>query len=233
MPLSKTTAMLLRFIHLKSRNRLKGLGTFTLLGHHDQAAAALDLYNLIIDNKGIPTPQTLLQYKHKLFDTLLRPKGLKDDKVACPTDQMLVLTSLLPNGRFRCASALRGQCCRLQHCFRSIVAQTSRLEAEDAENLAFELSSGIMPSTPEATGDAWVEQDDLDKDGIVVGDDGDGEENDDEIVPESEDVFDDEIESDTVADEEQEDEPAYDKGEEGIGLLIYRILLNRFLQLLI
>lgn len=121
--------MMLRFIHAVKTKKTKDYGSFKLVGNKDQADAALSLYGLFIQSKGDPSMEVLTQAMHRLFDALLRPDSLSEDVIACPTDQMLFLSNLLSDGRYRLASAVTSLCSALQFCFRSVLIQIARLQA--------------------------------------------------------------------------------------------------------
>lgn len=125
-----TVGMMLRFIQADITGRLQGLGRFKLKGNKRQAEAALALYNLFIETRGKPDIPDLRRLQHNLFDALLRAKGLSEHAVACPTDQMLFLRSIIPDGGYHGASTVTNVCCFLTFCFRSILVHISRLLSE-------------------------------------------------------------------------------------------------------
>jgi hypothetical protein len=126
--LTRTIAMIIRFIHAHENGNKRGFGRFVLKGDLKQAQAALDLYSLIIKTRGHPEKSELMTSAHALFDALLRPKTLSEDKLACPTDQMIFLVSILAGGRFRTARTTVNYCSGLQFCFRCIMIHIARLD---------------------------------------------------------------------------------------------------------
>jgi hypothetical protein len=124
--------MLLRFWHAKSDQRRWAsarLGNFAIIGTRHHAAATSDLYQYILNSKGLPQPGPLLRYLHRLLDVLVRTENPVEDHIACPTDQAACLTSLRPRGHFRPANSFTGWCAKLQHCMFDIAAQIVRLES--------------------------------------------------------------------------------------------------------
>lgn len=160
-PLSRTVCLTMRAIfiwdnlgtksnrgqtHGNETGRNKKMGTFRLKGSQNQLVTARTLYNFILANKGEPDISKLDELMHNFYDTLLRPNGLSEDIVSCPTDQMIFLFALHSKTEFRCASAIRNICSKLQFCFQSTLVQiaartiadppfTSALIAADGDDL--------------------------------------------------------------------------------------------------
>lgn len=85
------------------------------------------LYDLIILCKGKLKSRTLTPVLHRLLGTVLQPPSLPDKDIACPTELMILVTSLTKTG-FRTAASVKQLCCRLQFCFRIIYLHTARLD---------------------------------------------------------------------------------------------------------
>lgn len=147
---------MIRFIHADRMGKKSGLGHFRLKGDPQQAQAALNIYHLFIRTKGCPDISDLQRSRHRLLDTLLRPRTVSEDVIGYPTDQMLFLSSLLTGGRYRIAGCLASTCAKLQFCFCSILVHVARLSAEHLDDYVPFSVSGSPGSTepPESTSES-------------------------------------------------------------------------------
>lgn len=110
----------MRLLH-QNIHRGSGAGTVTLLLAGNQLEGALNLYTTIIKARGLPDPE-LPDVVHKFCVTLLKPGDLPpSDALACPTDQVLFLLGVRPQGMYAPASSVKSTCSALQHCLRSIM----------------------------------------------------------------------------------------------------------------
>ncbi|KAN0126154.1 hypothetical protein V8E53_015326 [Lactarius tabidus] len=96
----------------------------------DSRRATKDLLELILESNGNPDLEELMSKKHALYLSLLLPGSESEDKVGCPTDQVLIARSLAADGRWRKASLVRSDACQDLWCFRSVVANCCRLSMQ-------------------------------------------------------------------------------------------------------
>jgi hypothetical protein len=147
--------MMVRFIHASLTGSMRGLGNFRLIGTQEQAEAALELHSLLIKTEGPLELNALHPIQHRLCDALLRTENLSDDPIACPTDQMIFIASLLGRNRYRTANSIISICAQLQFCFRSILIHVVRLKADGTDQYSpfssAPLSQDGMDGCPETS----------------------------------------------------------------------------------
>lgn len=131
--LSRTEGMIVRYIHATKTNNIKPLGRFTLRGSSEQEDAAAAFYKLLVEPEGASDLTRLRQVKHMLYDTLLRSARSSDKAIACPTDQMLFLASILPDGRYCLPTQLMSLGGALHLSFRCIFMHSARLHIENID----------------------------------------------------------------------------------------------------
>lgn len=131
----RPVCLIIRYLELSHfRNSdLKSLGKFHPLGSKEQETAGNALFKLIYTQKGSPPIFELQAALHSLFDALLRSPGLKDDPLACSTEQALLLYALDANS-YCSADALLAQCIAQEFCFKCIDIHIARLESDNAKN---------------------------------------------------------------------------------------------------
>jgi hypothetical protein len=100
-------------------------GTIRLLLTENQLESALNLYTTIIKARGLPAPE-LPDAIHNFCVTLLKPGDLPSDILACPTDQVLFLLGIRPQGMYASARSVKSTCSALQHCLRTILIHIVR-----------------------------------------------------------------------------------------------------------
>ncbi|KIL56003.1 hypothetical protein M378DRAFT_1039922 [Amanita muscaria Koide BX008] len=122
--LSQTVAMSMRLLHQKIHSR-SSAGTITLLLTGNQLESALNLYTVAMKGRGSSAPE-LPDVLHKFCATLLKPGDLPSDALACPTDQVLFLRGIQPQGTYASARSVKSTCSALQHCLRSILIHIVR-----------------------------------------------------------------------------------------------------------
>lgn len=97
----------------------------------DTIKATKDLLQLFLVSKGSPDLQMLMTKKHTLYLSILQAGSECEDKVGCPTDQVLIARSLSAvKGRWRKASLVRAHASQDLWCFRSVVANCCRLSMQ-------------------------------------------------------------------------------------------------------
>lgn len=121
---------MVRFIHASKTQQTQNLGYFTLRGSAKQSEAAIALYNLLVQDEGASDIIRLRQVKHTLYDALLQSAISSDEAIVCPTDQMLFLASILPDGRYCLPTQLMGLGTSLTLCFRCIFMHAARLHIQ-------------------------------------------------------------------------------------------------------
>lgn len=115
----------MRLLHQNIHHR-SSAGTITLLFTGNQLEGALNLYTTIIKARASPAPE-LPDVVHKFCVTLLKPGDLPpSDALACPTDQVLFLLGIRPQGMYTTARSVKSTCSALQHCLRSILIHIVR-----------------------------------------------------------------------------------------------------------
>jgi len=115
----------MRLLH-QNIHRRSSAGAITLLLAGNQLEGALNLYTTIMKARGFPDPE-LPDVVHKFCVTLLKPGDLPpSDALACPTDQVLFLLGIRPQGMYAPASSVKSTCSALQHCLRSIMIHIVR-----------------------------------------------------------------------------------------------------------
>lgn len=134
-PIVLTLALMVRFLNAKATCETSRLGLFRIVGSSNQIQAATALQNHFLQRKGKPDIDICRQLMHALFDSLLRlAASLPAVRIACPTDQALVLMSLLGENRYITAHAVECICSGFQHAFRCILIHIARLQAAGAKN---------------------------------------------------------------------------------------------------
>ena len=124
-----TIRMMLRFFHAVMTGHASKFGPFKLRGVAAQFEAALGLYRLFAQYEGDAPEDDLDWALHKVLGTLLRPEGLGNRTIDCPTDQMLFLWACLSGGRYRIAAHLQSILAGLKCGFRCIDIHVARVEA--------------------------------------------------------------------------------------------------------
>lgn len=97
--------------------------------------AARKLHKFIMTDK--PDLSRLQHLLHLFLVSLCTPSQINHDPIACPTDQLLLLLSIRPEGFYCDAKTVAFYCCALQYSFRSIVVHIVRL-AENGLSTSFE-----------------------------------------------------------------------------------------------
>ncbi len=123
--------MMVRFLNAelsKDVQLLRSLGNFTLKAADNQLRCATDLRSCFIMSKGEPDSIQLQQLMHAAFDALLRPSNhLSGGFIACPTNQALLLRSLVDEGKYTTSKTLKSECAALQWTFQAVLVQVARL----------------------------------------------------------------------------------------------------------
>jgi hypothetical protein len=130
-PIVSCVAMMVRFLNAelsKDVQLLRSLGNFTLKAADNQLRCATDLRSCFIMSKGEPDSIQLQQLMHAAFDALLRPSNhLSGQFIACPTNQALLLRSLVDEGKYTTSKTLNSNCAALQWTFQAVLVQVARL----------------------------------------------------------------------------------------------------------
>lgn len=124
-PMCLCVALMVRFLESEPEH----LGKFNLAGHLGQVKAAIKLRDYFVACKGELDDNTAGPLIHNVLDALLRPQSLPDARVACPTDQVLMLMSLISPGVYVTARNVQSTCSAFQYCFRCIFVHVARLRA--------------------------------------------------------------------------------------------------------
>lgn len=124
---------MIRLIYAEKNEKKQGLGNFVLKGTIQQRDAARALYAWL-ESKEQHDLSKLLQLKHRLHDALLRCSMSADDPISCPTDQMLFLSSVLPDGNYCIPGELVALVAWLRLCFRCTFAHIGRLSVDGQEH---------------------------------------------------------------------------------------------------
>lgn len=170
----------MRLLHQNIHHR-SSAGIITLLLTGSQFESALNLYTTIIKARGSPAPE-LPDAVHKFCVTLLKPGDLPpSDALACPTDQVLFLLGIRPQG-YVTARSVKSTCSALQHCLRSILIHivrqkyakldafkwyeaTKPLETDvDASNAEFNEEA---PTHPDDSEDENFNEDEIDEEYVI------------------------------------------------------------------
>lgn len=121
-------------------------GTFTLECTADQWKAAIDLYKLFIAHEGEPDTPSLQTTLHALCVSLFRPASSYESPVAYPTDQMLFIRSLQPDGKWKPAWVTYESISRLHTVFLLIFTQMARLhQARSDKYTPWDMMEHFMP----------------------------------------------------------------------------------------
>jgi hypothetical protein len=156
-----TICMMLRFFHAVMTGHASRFGLFKLRGVPAQFEAALALYRLLAQYKGDVPEDDLDWALHNTLETLLRPEGLGNRTIDCPTDQMLFLWAYLSGERYRIAAHLQSICAGLKCGFRCIDIHIARV---DALQLQHELTSFYTDLPVQRMGREEVEDEDGEED---------------------------------------------------------------------
>lgn len=123
---------MVRFLNAELSNDvqlLRSLGKFTLEAADNQLRCATDLRSCFIISKGEPDSVQLQQLMHAAFDALLRPSNqLSRQIIACPTNQALLLLSLVNEGEYTTSQMVQSECTALQWTFQAVLVQVARLQ---------------------------------------------------------------------------------------------------------
>lgn len=121
--------MMLRFFHEVVTGDPSKFGGFKLRGVTTQFTAAVELYRLFAEHNGNVPENELDWAMHNLLETLLRPEGLGNRPVDCPTDQVVFLWAFLSGGRYRIARHLQSFLAGIKCALRSIEIHSARVQA--------------------------------------------------------------------------------------------------------
>ncbi|KAF9488674.1 hypothetical protein BDN71DRAFT_1512834 [Pleurotus eryngii] len=116
-----------RIVEKNSAALNKTLGGFCIQCSPDQAAALCALYTLLMDGESEPKALDMQIVFHHLCSKLLNPSSITEDVIACPTDQVLFITSLARGRSYIHPSRLYAKCGSLQNMLQLILVQMARL----------------------------------------------------------------------------------------------------------
>ncbi|KAL0948698.1 hypothetical protein HGRIS_008832 [Hohenbuehelia grisea] len=149
----------------KEEGSIHGLGSFKIEGHPLQVKAADDLRKLLLRGRGHPDVDELRAHIHRLFVALTCPPSLAGSRIACPTDQGLLLLSVLGPNQFISAHAVLCHTSGLQYTFRCVMIHTSRLASFNAPRYQpWDPDNQVLGQGPvESSSDVMVEVEDTDE----------------------------------------------------------------------
>jgi hypothetical protein len=129
--------MMLRFLHAALTNDTEKFGRFKLRGVHAQFREAVQLYCLIA-KLGDVDDNDLHWAVHSTLEVLLKPVGLGNRRVDCPTDQMAFLWAFLSSTRYRISKDLSSLMAGCKFGFRCTEIHSARVQAQKrSKNSAF------------------------------------------------------------------------------------------------
>ena len=106
-------------------------GLFKLKGVSMQFQAILALYHLLMQYSGDILENDLDWALYNMLETLLRPEGLENQSIDCPTDQMLFSCFYLSGQQYRIADHLQSICVDFKcgfHCIDIYIAHVEVLQ---------------------------------------------------------------------------------------------------------
>ena len=129
--------MTLRILHETIRFSRTGEAVLQLKCTERQLQAAIVLYKVIVRREAPPDEDQLFAALHSFFATLLESGGLSVDTIACPTDQVLFLVSIRPDGGYCSAVAVEQGCSGLRYCFLAIFVHVVRLKMANSDKFTW------------------------------------------------------------------------------------------------
>jgi hypothetical protein len=137
-PSCMVICMMLRFLHAALTNNTEKFGQFKLRGVHAQFREAVQLYHLIAKGLGDVNDYNLHWAVHSTLEALLKPIGLGNRPVDCPTEQMAFLWAFLSSTRYRISKDLSSLMAGCKFGFRCTEIHCARIQAQKkSKNSAF------------------------------------------------------------------------------------------------
>jgi hypothetical protein len=152
-PSTMAICMMLHFIHATLTGDTAKFGRFRLRGVHAQFREAVGLYDLIAKTLGDVGGNKLHWAVHSVLEALLKPLGLGNRRVDCPTDQMAFLWAFLSSTRYRISRDLSSLMAGCKFGFRCTKIHSTRVQAQKkSKKSAF--YDELLPGSGESDGES-------------------------------------------------------------------------------